>query len=97
MIQVNLDLSDFPEKDSIAAIAYIDGCDRACPSCHNPILQKKQYGDTDTALIVDNIRRYLDDRGLAKLVLSGGDPLYTDNLPLTRSIIDALKGIDICI
>lgn len=93
---MTLDLSDYPEADSIAAALYIDGCDRKCLGCHNKALQDK-LGTDDKTLILANLREYLNSRNLNKVVLLGGDPLYAENLSLTLLLIERLQDIDFCI
>lgn len=92
---VNSSLIDWPGYSSL--IAYIQGCNLACPYCHNISLinkinrhDKHEYDQKTTALI----DKYFADKWYSdKIIFSGGDPLCYDiqDIISTFSYIKNLK------
>lgn len=86
---------EYPDNNSIATIVYFRGCDRDCKGCHNTDLQ-------DFVDLPDNyiqaIKDYCGRLKTNKIVLCGGDPLFSKNLAKTRELLAALgTSYDICI
>ena len=71
-----LTLSDYPGKT--AAIVFTQGCNMACPFCHNGQLIPCRRGDLDG----EQILRTLEKRKhvLQGVVISGGEPTIQKNL-----------------
>jgi len=88
---------EYPDNNNIATIVYMDGCDKKCEGCHNRSLQRwEDYGSSEN--IIENIRNYTEKLNTNKVVLCGGDPLYWQNIPLTKKILQKLgEKFDICI
>ena len=86
---------EYPDNSSISAILYFRGCNRACEGCQNKDLQEYEpLPDNITDIIFDYCKRLKTN----KLVLCGGDPLYSKNLPVTKKILNTFcNTLDICI
>ena len=85
---------EYPDNYSIATIVYFSGCDRNCIGCHNTTL--KEYSPLPDD-ISNMIKSYCERLNTNKVVLCGGDPLYTKNLQKTKEIISTLTDFDVCI
>ena len=89
---------DYPTPDGNAIAIIMTGCEHHCPGCHSPNLQKEDtYSDTPEQ-IVEKIKKFATRADTNKLILIGGDPLYTSNLPYTHFIVQKLaQEYDICL
>ena len=87
---------EYPDNSSVAVIFYCGGCDRKCPGCHNTELQN--YTLFNPKLTVALLVEYCERLNTNKIVLCGGDPLYSKNVELTKYICSTLgSDYDICI
>ena len=80
---ISTTFQDYPDNKSLAVILYFSGCTHACKGCHNPELQTYK---NDRILITD-ILYHLEKNRSNKLVFSGGDCLYKDNILLVKIIL----------
>lgn len=89
---------DYPSPDGNSVIVYFTGCEHHCPGCHSPLLQKVDKYSESNKEILDKIVDYCKRADTNKLVFLGGDPLYKNNIELTKFLVDNLnKMYDICI
>lgn len=96
MNQISSTFLEYPDNFSIATIFYFTGCDRFCKGCHNLDLQT--YQPIDKEIVCKEIINYCNRLGTNKVVLCGGDPLYSKNIGLTKYILQKLSNkYDICI
>ena len=96
MNQISSTFLEYPDNFSIATIFYFTGCDRFCKGCHNLDLQT--YQPIDKEIVCKEIINYCNRLGTNKVVLCGGDPLYSKNIATTKFLLDKLsKEYDICI
>ena len=91
---------DYPDNKSLAIIVYILGCTHNCHDCQNPELQDINYTDNiteiTTELFVEYIRKLSNKYKTNKLILSGGDPLYPDNIDFVKEFLKS-TDLDVCI
>lgn len=89
---------DYPDPMSNAIIVYMTGCSHHCEGCHSPLLQiPREYSETNEEIVarLENLCKRADTN---KIVLLGGDPLYSTNIELTKFILKKLaKTHDVCI
>jgi anaerobic ribonucleoside-triphosphate reductase activating protein len=86
---------EYPDNSSLAVILYMAGCSSNCENCHNPELQEYKATDVD---IYRELRNICFRNKTNKIVLCGGDPLYPENIEITKKILYELSGeYDICI
>lgn len=88
---------DYPDNSSLSVIFYMPGCDNNCKGCQNLDLQQFE-GYLEVPILVDLLYSYCKRSKTNKLCLQGGDPLYKENLYVTKYILLKLgKLLDICI
>lgn len=86
---------EYPDNSSLAIILYMRGCSGNCIGCHN--LALKEYKETPIE-VIEVLKEKCKKSNTNKIVLCGGDPLYSGNIALTNKIINELKETyDICI
>ena len=89
---------DYPSPDGNSVIVYFTGCEHHCPGCHSPLLQKVDKYSESNKEILDKIIDYCKRADTNKLVFLGGDPLYKNNIELTKFLVNNLNAAyDICI
>jgi len=92
---------DYPDNISQAVLIYFLGCDHYCKDCHNPELSN--YDNSKGKLITveklyNEVFKFAQSLKTNKIVLSGGDPLYKENLNFTRRFLNNYGDIfDICV
>nr|DAQ91955.1 MAG TPA: 4Fe-4S single cluster domain protein [Caudoviricetes sp.] len=91
---------DYPDDSSEATIVYFCGCSHNCPGCQNPDMQK--FIPFDGKEVLDDIRAVSNTPPAPKtdkVVLSGGDPLFSQHLENTKWLLRHLKmlGYHVCI
>ena len=98
---LSLTFLDYPDPVSHAIIIYFVGCDNGCEGCHNP--EFKDYYHTDSQEVsVINLNELIIPFAFrsktTKLVFSGGDPLFLNNIKGVNTFIREYKdSFDICI
>ena len=85
-----------PEADAIAVI--LPGCDHHCPGCHSVELQTPVKYEESNEELAQRLKDFANRAGTNKVVLIGGDPLYSSNIEITRHLVDTLHTqLDFCI
>jgi len=77
--------------DGISAEIFISGCRHSCKGCQNPLLQDFNYGKEMTIYqILEEIAFRKKWTGIDSIVLTGGDPLWSEEN--THKLILAIKN-----
>lgn len=88
---------DYPDNKSISIIFYMPGCSRNCVGCQNEQL-KTYIGYEDKDKIIEFLIEKCKKEHTNKLCLQGGDPLFENNIDLTKFILNKMSDdFDICI
>ena len=71
---------DFPGR--LSCVLFLQGCNFACPYCHNPTLVRPVADDSES-LVVGEVLEFLEKRRgmLEGVVLTGGEPTLHPDLP----------------
>lgn len=75
-------------------ILWVTGCSHHCKDCHNPETWDKSYGtpfveDVNLPILLEGLRPdYING-----LTISGGDPLFIDNIVTVKNIILSVRKI----
>jgi len=90
---------DYPDNESMAIILYFYGCDNGCFNCQNENkLNNLDFKEVGIENIIKDIYILSTKLKTNKIVFSGGDCLYKNNIRFTKELLDKLKfDYDICI
>lgn len=73
-------------------VLFVSGCDHMCHNCHNQKTWDSKYGFEFTKDIEDYLIRCLDKNYIDGITISGGDPLYKDNLNTVFELVNRIKN-----
>lgn len=84
---------DFVNGEGVRCTLFVSGCAHACKGCHNQKTWRPDFGQPYTKELEDQIIADLQDTKHPRsgLSLSGGDPLYAQNLPFIQALVDRVK------
>lgn len=88
-----IDYESINDGEGVRTTIFVSGCSHKCPNCHNPQTHDVNYGieftDKLKNEIIDNIKKRPFISGIT---LSGGDPLYSNNLSEVLIFIKEIKS-----
>lgn len=91
-------LLEYPSNNGNALAIIFTGCPHHCIGCHSKNLQLVQTYTESPSELIARIKEKAKRALTTKLVITGGDCLYGNNLEYTREIVNTLGNIfDICI
>lgn len=70
---------------------FVSGCEHRCKGCHNPETWNPDYGKPYTKEIQDKILKELNKSYINGLSISGGDPLFENNLASINELCALVK------
>lgn len=81
--------TDYPDPTSWSLLVWLIGCEHFCKECQNQSLQQINPNNKDQTIIHTNtlirlINDTLQKEKCNEVVLSGGDPLFGNNLYFTK-------------
>lgn len=73
---------------------FVSGCVHKCKGCYNAVTWRPDSGTPFTQALEDQIIADLKDPRIKRqgLSLSGGDPLYPDNLPTILTLLKRVRA-----
>lgn len=82
---------DTANGPGIRTTLWVSGCSHYCKGCHNPQTWDPDSGNLFTIDTLAEIRNSLEPDYIAGLTLSGGDPLYPDNIAMILFLVKYIK------
>lgn len=80
---------DMLNGDGLRVVLWVSGCEHHCPECQNPVTWDPKDGKPFDKLAYNELMIGLSKDYISGLTISGGDPLYPDNVPpLTKVLAD---------
>ena len=80
------------DGEGVRTVIYVSGCSHKCPNCHNPQTHDDNYGVEFTNELKNEIINNIEKRPfISGITLSGGDPLYYNNVTEVLGLIEELK------
>lgn len=76
----NITTNDMLNGDGLRTVLWLSGCSHRCKNCQNPITWDPSVGVDFTEESYKEISDSLSNSWISGITLSGGDPLYKDNL-----------------
>ena len=75
----------------LRVVLFTSGCSHRCPGCHNPETWDPDFGEEFTQKTLDKLISLLDRPYIDGLTLSGGDPLFSNNIETVEQICKEIK------
>lgn len=97
MIIYDFNFLDFPSPEDGSVSVFMSGCIHNCKDCQNPDLQRFEDIVDSYEDILNNIKIFCTRNNTNKIVLSGGDCLFSKNLPLTQYLLENLSDYEVCL
>lgn len=72
-------------------VLFVSGCNHKCKGCHNPESWNKNAGYPFTEETKQKLFEFLSKDYINGLTISGGDPLYSDNLSTVTKLCKEIK------
>jgi anaerobic ribonucleoside-triphosphate reductase activating protein len=72
-------------------VLFVSGCNHKCKGCHNPESWNKNAGYPFTEETKQKLFEFLSKDYINGLTISGGDPLYSDNLLTVTKLCKEIK------
>lgn len=83
----NITYPDQNNGDGLRVVLWLSGCDHHCYNCQNPITWDANGGLLFDEKAKEELFRELDKDYISGLTLTGGDPLYYENLDDVLSLV----------
>ena len=77
--------------DGLRVTLFLSGCSHHCPECQNPQTWDKRSGIPFDESALDEIYTELSKDYIAGITLSGGDPLFYDNVAPVCGLLKQIK------
>lgn len=77
--------------DGLRVVLFVSGCSHCCEGCHNEQTWDKNSGKQFTDKEVDTILNMLSEDYISGITLSGGDPLFKDNIDTIYKLITTIR------
>lgn len=72
-------------------VLFVSGCNHKCDGCYNKDTWNPRNGEPFTDDVMNTLMSMLSDPLIDGLTLTGGDPLYKDNLVTVLNIVTTVK------
>ncbi|WWQ13171.1 anaerobic ribonucleoside-triphosphate reductase-activating protein [Morganella phage vB_Mm5] len=72
-------------------VLFVSGCNHKCDGCYNKDTWNPRNGEPFTDDVMNTLMSMLSDPSIDGLTLTGGDPLYKDNLVTVLNIVTEVK------
>lgn len=83
---------DMLNGDGIRVVLFVSGCSHYCNHCHNSETWDSNSGKLFNEEAIELIIKELEKDYISGITLSGGDPLYENNLDEVLSLIKEIKN-----
>lgn len=87
----NITTDDMKNGSGLRVVLWLSGCSHNCEECQNPQTWDKNSGIPFDRDAKDELFEQLENDYILGLTLSGGDPLFEDNLDEVDSLIKEVK------
>ena len=87
----NIEPRNIENGNGIRCVLWVSGCDHNCEGCFNPQTHDPKSGIEFDKDALDEIHDALNAEYCAGLTLSGGDPLFKDNLDTVLELCKMVK------
>ena len=88
----NITYDDMLNGEGLRVVLWVAGCSHHCKNCQNPETWDENSGILFDSDAVSEITEQLDKEYISGLTLSGGDPLYCNNIETVNSLCKYIKN-----
>lgn len=88
---IKVTTNDIANGPGIRTVVWFAGCDHHCKGCHNPNTWNPNQGTDLTQELINKIIESCNKSYIAGLTLTGGDPLYVNNLEGVSDLIHQFR------
>ena len=78
--------------DGFRTVLYVSGCSHHCNGCQNPQTWNPENGVEYNEEIEEKVLNMLFNKNISGLTLSGGDPLFDENLDSVLHLVQRIKN-----
>lgn len=82
---------DMLNGDGLRVVIFTSGCSHHCEGCHNPETWDENSGKEFNSEAMSEIIKELDKDYISGITLSGGDPLYYNNVSDVLKLVSEIK------
>ena len=82
---------DIADGEGIRVTLFVSGCSHHCKGCHNPESWNPDNGKEFTEEVKEKLFKLIDRPYIDGLTLSGGDPLFCNNIKDIRQLCFEFK------
>lgn len=82
---------DIADGEGVRVTLFVSGCSHHCKDCHNPESWDPQNGKEFTQEVKEKLFKLIDRPYIDGLTLSGGDPLFCNNIKDIRQLCFEFK------
>ena len=87
----NITHDDMLNGSGLRVVLWVAGCEHHCKNCQNPETHDPKSGILFTINELTEILNEISKEHCAGLTLSGGDPLYPDNILTVSTVCEVVK------
>lgn len=91
MNYMKIDRVSISNGPGVRVVLWVAGCSHHCPGCQNPETWPPEAGKTFNIGTVQELYRCLSKPYISGLTLSGGDPLFSQNIKTITLFAQACK------
>ena len=86
-----IDKQDVCNGEGLRVVLWLSGCSHKCQGCQNPQTWDADSGNPFDEAAKEELLRELDKDYISGLTLSGGDPLFEDNLDDVLDLVNEIR------
>lgn len=87
----NITHDDMLNGEGIRVVLWVSGCNHKCKNCQNPETWNATSGIPFDALAKNEIFEELSKDYISGITISGGDPLYPENIEEITNLLKEIK------
>lgn len=91
MRYLDIKTNDDKNGPGFRTVLFVSGCSHHCEGCHNPETWDENSGKEFNDEALQEILKELDKDYISGITLSGGDPLYYNNLNDVFNLVSCIK------
>lgn len=88
----NITYPDMNNGDGLRVVLWLSGCSHQCIGCQNPQTWDPHSGIPFNIETKEELFKELDKNYISGITLTGGDPLYEENLDDTLDLVDEINN-----